>query len=259
MKPDNRLLVSTIGFVALFALAAGAGSGLLAQKRSQAVVTPDNPIWAGDLQDPPAGGDAAAAAAGRGGRGNQPRPYTQVITKEATTDDGIFKVHRIRDQVFYEIPKAQLGKDFLWVTQIKRTATGAGLGGDPVGSRVVRWELAANRVLLREVDYSLIADPAEPISRAVANSTNPPIVRSFNVAAFSPEQDPVIEVTPLFLTDVPEFSARGRLGARGMDATRPFLEKIVSFPENINVEINQTFTGGAAAPGADPAGAARGG
>src|SRR5687767_5905119 len=114
MKPDNRLLVSTIGFVALFALAAGAGSGLLAQKRSQAVVTPDNPIWAGDLQDPPpapqeppqdpanppAGGDAAAA--GRGGRGNQPRPYTQVITKEATTDDGIFKVHRIRDQVFYE-------------------------------------------------------------------------------------------------------------------------------------------------------------
>src|SRR5687768_3883693 len=273
MKPDSRLLSSTVGFVALFALAAGAGSGLLAQKRSQAVVTPDNPIWAGDLQDPPpqpqeppqdpanppAAGDAAAAGQGRGGRGNQPRPYNQVITKEATTDDGIFKVHRIREQIFYEIPKAQLGKDFLWVTQIKRTATGAGLGGDPVGSRVVRWELSANRVLLREVDYSLIADPAEPISRAVANSTNPPIVRSFNVAAFSPEQDPVIEVTPLFLTDVPEFSARGRLGARGMDATRTFLEKVVSFPENINVEINQTFTGGAAAPGVEPAGAARGG
>ena len=273
MKPDNRLLSSTVGFVALFALAAGAGSGLLAQKRSQAVVTPDNPIWAGDLQDPPpqpqeppqdpatppAGGDAAAAAAGRGGRGNQPRPYNQVITKEATTDEGIFKVHRIREQVFYEIPKAQLGKDFLWVTQIKRTATGVGLGGDPVGSRVVRWELSGNRVLLREVDYSLIADPAEPISRAVANSTNPPIVRSFNVAAFSTEQDPVIEVTPLFLTDVPEFSARGRVGGRGMDASRTFLEKVVSFPENINVEINQTFIGGAAAPGADPAAAARGG
>ena len=161
MKPDSRLLSSTVGFVALFALAAGAGSGLLAQKRSQAVVTPDNPIWAGDLQDPPpqpqeppqdpanppAAGDAAAAGQGRGGRGNQPRPYNQVITKEATTDDGIFKVHRIREQVFYEIPKAQLGKDFLWVTQIKRTATGAGLGGDPVGSRVVRWELSGQSKL----------------------------------------------------------------------------------------------------------------
>ncbi len=52
MKPDTRLLSSTIGFVVLFALAAGAGSGLLAQRRSQAVVTPDDPIWAA-AQDPP--------------------------------------------------------------------------------------------------------------------------------------------------------------------------------------------------------------
>src|SRR6188474_1733911 len=164
MTPDRRLLSSTVGFVAMFALAAGAGSGLLAQRQSQAVVTPDDPIWAQDgpptpqepPQDPaaPAGaGDqgAQAAAPGRGGRGNQPRPYNQVITKEARTDEGIFKVHRINEQVFYEIPKAELGKDFLWVTQIKRTALGSGLNGQPVGSRVVRWELSGNRVLLREV------------------------------------------------------------------------------------------------------------
>ena len=271
MTPDHRLLSSTLGFVAVFALAAGAGSGLLAQRQSQAVVTPDDPIWAQDPppqpqepppdpQNPAPGGDqgAPAAAAGRGGRGNQPRPYNQVITSEAPTDEGIFKVHRIREQIFYEIPRDQLGKDFLWVTQIKRTALGAGLNGQPITSRVVRWELVGDRVLLREVDYGLVADPSEPIARNVANSNNPPIVRAFNVAASSPSKDPVIEVTPLFLTDVPEFSARGRLGARGMDATRTFLEKIVSFPENINVEVNQTFTGGAAAPG-DAGGAARGG
>ena len=275
MKPDTRLLLSsTVGFVALFALIAGTGSGLLAQRRSQAVVTPDNPIWAGDQDPPPqppepapeqpaaggGGGDQAGPGGGRGGRGNQPRPYDQVITKDAQTDEGIFKVHRIREQIFYEIPTAQLGKDFLWVTQIKRTSAGVGQGwgGQPVGSRVVRWELSGNRVLLREVNYSVIADPEQPIARAVANATNPPIVRALNVAAFSPTKDPVIEVTPLFLTDVPEFSARGSIGARGMDATRTFLEKIVSFPENINVEVNQTFTGGAAAP-TDPAGAARGG
>ena len=270
---DRRLVSSTVGFVALFALIVGDMSGLLAQRRSQAVVTPDDPIWAQDgppvpqepapdPANPPAGGDQAPAAPGqgRGGRGNQPRPYTQVITKEARTDDGIFKVHRINDQVFYEIPKAQLGKDFLWVTQIKRTALGAGLGGQAVTSRVVRWELNGNRVLLREMTYNMVADANQPIARAVANSNNPPIVRAFNVAAFSPApaEDPVIEVTPLFLTDVPEFSARGAIGGRGMDAQRTFLEKIVSFPENINVEINQTFTGGAAAAGVDP-GAARGG
>jgi hypothetical protein len=270
MRPDNRLLSSTVAFVALFAFIASAGSGLFAQRRSQAVVTPDDPIWAQDQppqpqeppQEPPAGGaggDQAGAGGGRGGgRGNQPRPYNQVITNEARTDEGVFKVHRIREQIFYEIPKAELGKDFLWVTKIKRTAAGAGLNGQAVGSRVVRWELTGNRVLLREVNYNVVADSSEPISRNVANSNTPPIVRAFNVAAFSPSEDPVIEVTQLFMTDVPEFSARGTIGGRGMDASRTFLEKVVSFPENINVEVNQTFTGGAAA-GADAGGAARGG
>ena len=65
------------------------------------------------------------------------------------------------------------------------------------------------------------------------------------------------------MTDVPEFSVRGRIGGRGYDASRSFLEKAVSFPENINVEITQTFTGGAepaagGGGGGGRAGAARG-
>ena len=46
MRPAKRLLSSAIGFVAIFVLIAGVGSGVFAQKRSQGVVTPDDPIWA---------------------------------------------------------------------------------------------------------------------------------------------------------------------------------------------------------------------
>ena len=84
---------------------------------------------------PPSQEPADPAAAGRGGRGAAapaPRPYAQVITSAAKTDEGIFKVHRIGETIFYEIPQAQLGKDFLWVTQIKRTTIGAGYGGQAV-------------------------------------------------------------------------------------------------------------------------------
>ena len=76
----------------------------------------------------------------------------------------------------------------------------------------------------------------------MADANNPAIVRAFNVAAFSPAGDPVIDVTSLFTTEVPELSVRGRIGARGFDGTRTFLEKVVSFPENINVEVRQTYT-----------------
>src|SRR5688572_28373910 len=267
MRRSHTLISGSLGFLFVFAIVAGAGSGVFAQRSSQAVVTPEDPIWG--VQEPQEPQEPAPqqepqandpAAAGRGGRGGQaqPRPYNQVITSEARTDEGVFKVHRIREQLFYEIPKAELGKDFLWVGQMKRASAGTGVGGQPVGNQVVRWELLGNRVLLRLVDYSMVADPAAPIARAVAAATNPAIVRAFNVAALSPSGDPVIEVTQLFLTDVAELSVRGRIGARGLDQSRTFLEKVVSFPENINVEVNQTFTGGGAGGDAPAPAAARG-
>src|SRR5215204_7229421 len=67
-------------------------------------------------QDPPAGG-------GRGGRAAEPeiKPFDRVITRDAKSDDGIFTVHRLKDRVFYEIPKDKLGREFLWVSQIAKT------------------------------------------------------------------------------------------------------------------------------------------
>jgi hypothetical protein len=275
MGRNYRLICCTLAFVAVFGVVAQVGPGLFAQRLSQGVVTPDDPIWAQEPQEPqpqpqpqpqepqqqePQGNDPAAAGrgGGRGGPQGGPRPYNQVITSEARTDEGIFKVHRIREQLFYEIPKAELGKDYLWVTQMKRASAGAGVGGQPVSNQVVRWELVGNRVLLRLMDYSMVADPSAPIAKAVAAATNPAIVRAFNVAALSAAGDPVIDVTALFLTDIAELSARGRIGARGMDQSRTFLEKVVSFPENINVEVNQTFTGGGAADGGPARGGMRG-
>ena len=264
MAPRGALFCSLLAFVLIVAV--GSGPSVLAQRTSQGVVTPGDPIWAGaqepqEPQEPaPNGNDAPAGGRGRGAGGGppQPRPYDQVVTREARTDDGIFKVHRLREQLFYEIPKGELGKDFLWVSRMKRTTAGTGLGGDSAGNRVVRWEMVGNRVLLRLVDYSLVADPSTPIARAVADATNPAIVRVFNVAAFSSAGDPVIEVTPLFLTEIPELSVRGRIGARGFDQSRTLLEKVVSFPENINVEVSQTYTApvdaGRAAGPAAPAG-----
>ena len=137
---------------------------------------------------------------GRGNRGGQnappaPRPYNQVITSAAKTDAGVFKVHRIGDNLFYEIPKSELNKDFLWVTQIKRTTIGVGYGGQAAGSRVVRWVQRGDRILLEHIDYSVVADPSEPIAQAVADANNPTIIRVFNVAAYAPSGDPVIDVT----------------------------------------------------------------
>ncbi len=187
-------------------------------------------------QDPPAGG-------GRGGqqaREPQIRPYDRVITKEVKTDEGIFSVHRIGDRVYYEIPKDKLGREFLWVSQIARTTLGAGYGGQAAGNRVVKWERRGDRILLRAVSYEVVADPASPIAKAVEAANNNPILMAFNIEA-EKDGDPVIEVTRLFTTDVVEFSGRTRVGARTFDASRSFVDRAVSFPENIEVEATHTY------------------
>src|ERR1041385_1936453 len=101
-------------------------------------------------QPPPDDQQEQDEPAGRGGaraRERQPRPYDRVITRDAKSDDGVFTVHRIRDRIYYEIPKAQLGKEFLWVTQIAKTTSGQGQGGQAAGNRVVKWVRRENRVL----------------------------------------------------------------------------------------------------------------
>lgn len=188
-----------------------------------------------------------------GGRGAQapgePRPYDRVITKEAITKTGVFTVHQIRETWYYEIPKAELNKEFLWVSQIKSNTDGAGYGGAALGSRVVRWQRLNNRVFLREVKYNVVADPQQPISLAVKNANNDAILRSFNVESIGKDDSVVINVTPLFATDVPEFSARQAVGASGFDASRSFIERIATYPMNVEVDTAHTYTAGAGGAG----------
>jgi len=162
----------------------------------------------------------------------------------------------VAERFYYEIPKKELGKQYLWNTQIAKTTVGAGYGGGQVTNKVVEWELHNNRVYLRDVDFSVHADPDSPIAEAVKNANNDTIVMAFNVAAYH-DGDPVIEVGRLFNTDVPEFSARQRIGASAFDASRSFIDHINTFPDNIEAEVTATYTNTAAGRGA-AAGGGRG-
>ena len=248
----------------LFVFSASAEQVLRAVTRAVAgpdLVAQDPPPPPTQTPDP-----AAAGRAGQGGgRGAQPRPYNVVIPDPSKADDGIFKVHRVPapagDSIFYEIPKNELDKDFLWTVQIKRTTLGTGFGGREAQSRVVRWSKRGDRILLYDINFSIYADPSDPVAQAVADANYPAIIRTLPVAAYAPNGDAVVDVTQFFTTDsIPEFSARAAVpGAGGVAGDRTFLEKVVSYPENINAETTMTFTGGGGAAAAGGGGGRGGG
>ena len=199
------------------------------------------PVHAQDSPPAPATPPAEAPPPDRNAA-PEPRPYDRVITKDARSDDGVFTVHRVGERLYYEIPATQLNKEFLWVSQIARTTLGVGQGGQPLGNRVVRWERRGNRVLLRSIAYDIVADRSLPIARAVEAANNDTILMTFNIEAMGKNDAPVIDVTRLFTTEVPEFSGRARVRSATFDAGRSFLERAVSFPENVEVEATHTYS-----------------
>ncbi len=189
----------------------------------------------------PPGGDQQRAE--RPQQAEAPKPYSQVITDKATTDSGVFIIHQLGDKLFYEIPRAELGKPFLLVIRYTAAPAGTRYAGEEYGDRVVRWQRLGNRILLRGVSYSVVADSTEPVSRAVRMSNYEPVLATFDVAAYSPNADSnaVIDVSRLFTTDVPEFSPRRQLRASAIDPTRSLIERATTFPTNVEVEALQTY------------------
>src|SRR5689334_22708352 len=161
-----------------------------------------------DSTEAPTGGGA-----GRGGRGGglgganaaggaaNPLPYARVVTGQAQTKAGLFKVHRVGERVLFEIPRRELNKDILLVQEIAQTTLGAGYGGQAAGNRVLRFERRDNRVALRGISYEVVSsDTVSPIAGAVQAANVPPVIAIFNVEAYGPDSAPVIDVSRLFTT-----------------------------------------------------------
>ncbi len=194
-----------------------------------------------DKKDEPGAAQKDEGAPDRDRERAKIRPYDEIITKEARSDPGLFLVHRVGDKVFYEIPPAAFGNDLLWVTQLAATQSGFGYGGSPVNHRVVRWEQRGDDILLRDVKYAIRAEAQDPIRNAVQATSVPEIIEVFPVRAYGKDKAPVIDVTRLFTADLPEFSAKQRLGASGVDPRRTFIDGIKSFPENIETKVLMTY------------------
>jgi len=218
--------------------------GVLACSRATSAATPSSqqpaPAPAPTRQDTARG--AGTRPAGQGDA-SAPKPYSQVITAGAVTDSGVFIVHRIGEKLFYEIPRPMLGRHFRLIVDRRGTMRGIGYAGEQIAARVVRWDRMGSRVLLRMISYAMRADSTLPVSRAVDLSNTAPIIKSFDIAAWSPrDSNAVIEVTSLFTTDVSELNAR-QLGVRvrRFDPTRSIVERARSFPINVEVTALHTF------------------
>lgn len=188
----------------------------------------------------------------RGGPGSDDgeiKKYSEVVTDDAESDEGLFDVHKVDDKYYYEIPDSLLEKEMLLVTRQAKTADNLGFGGEKMNTQIVRWQKKDDNILLRHVSYENVASEEEPIYEAVRNSNFEPIISSFSIEALNEDSTgSVVEITSLFNSDIPSLGLPSRTRqayqVRRLDGSRTFIEHINSYPENIEVRNVLTYDAG---------------
>lgn len=180
--------------------------------------------------------------------GNGLKPYRQVITAKSKTEKGLFTVHKINSDYFFEIPDSLMGREFMAITRIAKTPTGIGYGGEEENRQVLRWERGPNNKMFLKAVLSINQSTEEdkPITQAVRNSNVEPIAASFDLKAIRKDTSYVINVTDFFKGDNQLISLdpqkKRRFSLTTLVNDRSYIENIKSFPINTEVRMIKTFT-----------------
>ena len=179
------------------------------------------------------------------------KDYDKVITKNAITDDGLFKIHRVNEKYFFEIPTVHLGKDMLLVSRIAKLPANLGGGyinaGTKTGERLITWERFDKKILIKERSFNAVAEEELPISISVKSNNYEPTLFAFDIIAFSKDSTAVvIDVTKFYSSDIKAISGlpartRSTYKVRNLDNSRSFITGMKSFPENIEVIQDMTY------------------
>jgi hypothetical protein len=177
-----------------------------------------------------------------------PKPYKEVITNKAITSFGFFKVHKVDDKYYFEIPNNMLGREILVVNRLSKTQVGMGYGGDQIGQNVVRFEKGPNnKIFLRTISYAVYAkDSLSPMFTSVSKSNIQPIAAAFDIKAFSKDSSgSVIDITDFISSDndVLYYSAAAKTALRmgALQTDKSYIVSVKPYPINIEITTQKTY------------------
>lgn len=175
----------------------------------------------------------------------QVRPYSEVVTTGATTDRGLFDVHRVGGNLLFEIPDSLLGREMIIMSRYAETQQGfSNVGATMAPNITVRWERRDDRVYLRATSHQNFATPGTARHIAVEDQNFAPVLHAFPVAARG-QNSSVINVTDMYVGETPAFTLqrnqRTQMQVRRYERDRSWLEWAKSFPINVDVRVVQTY------------------
>ncbi len=175
----------------------------------------------------------------------KPAPPKKADDTPQTERHGMIDAVKIKGEWYFDIPETLLDKDLLTTTRYTSTPADCGkFGGEMCNRQVVCFSLTPDSsVTLRAKMYTILADTAETISRAVDISNGSPIIGAFKVEK---KKDGKLRIkVQNFLNDdnalgIPT-SLRSGFGITQMARDLCYVEDIKTFPTNTEVRVVKTY------------------
>ncbi|MBO9154651.1 zinc-dependent metalloprotease [Chitinophaga sp. GCM10012297] len=197
-----------------------------------------------------------------------PKKFAEVINASAKADSGMFNIYKQDDKFFVEIPDNLLGRDVLVVSRMSKAPAGLrvgmfGFGGDQINENVIRFDKGPNnRVFLKNISFSERSkDSTQPMYLSVLNSNIQPIVASFDIKAFSKDNNGVVLDLTDYINgdnDILFFDSglKGSIKLGAPQADKSYIQDVRSYPGNVEIQTVKTYTksGSSPAPGMPPVG-----
>ncbi len=183
-----------------------------------------------------------------------PRNFYNLMRNREVHRKGLFSVHKVADNYYFEIPDSILGRDLLVVARIAQGAAGVrpghtGFAGDQIGSTIIRFEKGpGHKLFLRRITYEDQAgDTTDAMYHAVVRSNLQPLVAAFGIGAYSPSHTgSVIDVTSYVNgdNDILFFSAPARksMMVGTLQSNMSYIKDITPYPMNVEIRTIKTYT-----------------
>lgn len=176
-------------------------------------------------------------------KGKDMKSYADLL-KKATTTNGLFKVHHVETDYYFEIPLKLMGKDFLLVNKISSVPLALNESGLNKGmnfdNKVIRFShnKLAKTVWVKTIVPQVESAAGDAITQSVKDNFIGSVIESFKIEAYSPDSSAVvIKVNRVFdgtdksFNDVFTDVGLGTAPKTALSA----IEHIKSFPQNIVV------------------------
>ena len=168
--------------------------------------------------------------------------------KGAVTKNGLFKIHIIKEKIYFEIPNEVLGKDLLIVNKISSVPAQINNAGINKGmnyeNKLIRFykDEKNNKVWAKTFDPKISVNKKDNIARSVQDNYVESIIEGFEIKTYGKDSAVVVQVNNVFNGTSKSFNNLfDNIGMGGSVRTKDsYIEEVKSFPQNVVIKSQLT-------------------